>query len=75
MKRVKVIEEIFETEKKYITCLDTVDKVSSFVLLSGGICYSKIYHLVLCMKALWQFVQQYNRVYLPVVGYRIMWGL
>ena len=27
VKRVKVIEEIFETEKKYIACLDTLDKV------------------------------------------------
>ena len=29
VKRVKVIEEIFETERKYLSCLDTVDKVSS----------------------------------------------
>ena len=77
MKRVKVIEEIFETEKKYITCLDTVDKVGIFVLLSGGICYRNIYHLVLCLKALcfWQLVHQYNKVYFPGVGCGILWDL
>lgn len=51
VKRVKVIEEIFETEKKYIACLDTVDKVGIFMLLSGRIYDRKICHLILCMRA------------------------
>ncbi|XP_065064611.1 uncharacterized protein LOC135690843 isoform X3 [Rhopilema esculentum] len=41
LKRVKVIEEIFETERKYISCLDTVDKVFKVPMLDGGIAQEK----------------------------------
>jgi len=41
LKRVKVIEEIFETERKYIACLDTLDRVFRLPMLDGGIAQDK----------------------------------
>eukprot|EP00794_Sanderia_malayensis_P019981 gene19981-21940_t len=44
LKRVKVIEEIFETEKKYLECLETVDKVFRAPMLHEGIAQEKDIH-------------------------------